>query len=853
MLQIFFQRYIFFALLGYNLLLFQSVATAQTISIQNNKVSRQLAFDGKVWRTVQFASNDGNPVLKVNSDEFHILGMNDEKFTVKDYEAFGQPQTSREGDTTILIITYGRSLNMNYGENAPAKIIVRYFAIQNEYTIRKSVRLIFDRPAVIDRLEVERFTTASSATGGGRGEPVFLDDRWFTGLEYPAGYSRHTNGNTPAAYSRYYEMVGNYSYIDLEGRDIEQNAQPGMVRLMHFPGNTVNGKNGSYIIESKTAVTGTGKRGETAAVAFMQYLSGIWKKPKSFLHYNNWFEPKAKDLKGDALLEIFKDFQEAIGPYHIKMDAMVADDGWQDHQSIWQPSPRYFPEGITDMKRLSEKLRQAGAGFGLWLSIGGTNAGVDWGASHGYLPAKPNKYFSQYFKYYSLSHPKYKSEMLRQVPALAQGADLVYYKHDFNQLSDLTDAGHPPTDRHGHEANLDAMIEILTETRKVKPEIYQNITNWIWFSPWWLMYGDALWMLAGDDGMNGNWPEISSRAMATTDRDTYIWRMWGNAADRPLVPISRLMTHGLIRNSTGNMESSEDTMQDWLEHVLMHYGRGTLLKEWYISPEVMNPDHWKALCSVHNWAKANQDKLNNMVFVGGRPDEGNPYGYIGWSGNKAVLVARNPSATTKKLLVPFNASVYFKGKAGDYYKARVVFPYLDNYARQFTSGQQMEIELPGYATMAFEVEPGRSQKTIAIPQAPSVDNSTANISSVHIPRDAGIRCDLLLVGYDSIPPIKVNGEALKPVRMSKSAINKFAGYAKAGMISEKARNWKMTVYDLRKFAGLAVKIECTPPEGTSVELHLLMERSVGEKADKNDQTRPWAITNTTRRQTIQLR
>ncbi len=134
---------------------------------------------------MDFASNDGSSILKVNSDEFHILGMNDERLTVKDYEALGQPQTSRSGDTLILTITYGRLVNGKYGEQAPVKIITRYLAIQNEYTIRKSVSLIFDKPAVVDRLEVERFTTSAPATGGGRGEPVFLHDRWFTGLEYP--------------------------------------------------------------------------------------------------------------------------------------------------------------------------------------------------------------------------------------------------------------------------------------------------------------------------------------------------------------------------------------------------------------------------------------------------------------------------------------------------------------------------------------------------------------------------------------------------------------------------------------------------------------------------------------------
>lgn len=836
------------------LIVFAVSAKAQRIVVKNDKISRTLQFDGKVWRTTQFANADGKNVLKVSSDELHILEMNDSVLTVDDFEATNKPSIIQKGDTALLQINYRLRSNKSYDENAPRKLSIYYIAIKREYVIRKYIVLSFEKPAVIDRLEVERFTTPAKATGGGRGEPVFLNNKWFTGLEYPAGYSRHTDGNTPAAYGRHYDAVGNYSFIDLEGRDVEPHGKAGLVRLMHFPGYAITDTKGIYTIKSKTAVTGTGKPGENAAGAFMDYLTTVWKAPRSFLHYNNWFEPKAKDLKGNALLDIYTSFKKAIDPYGIKMDAMVADAGWQDHKSIWQPSPKYFPNGIADMKLLSDKLKAQGTALGLWLSIGGTDAGVDWGIQHGYLEAKPNKYFSQYFRYYSLSHSKYKEEMIKQVPRLAKEAGLVYYKHDFNQLSDLNDnAGHPATDRHGHEANLDAMIEILTATRKTQPGIYQNITNWIWFSPWWLMYGDALWMLAGDDGTNGNWPEISTRAMATTDRDTYIWRMWGDSTDHPLVPISRLMTHGIIRNSTGNMESPDDTMQDWLEHVLMHYGRGTLLKEWYISPEVMKPDHWKALCTVHNWVALHRQSFNNTVFVGGRPDEGNAYGYIGWSGNNGVLVARNPSAKTQKLTIPFNQSVRFNGVFGKSFSAQVVFPYNDVYPEYFVSGKDIEIELPGYATMAFEIKEGKvankPQADLALPQIARLDS----VLSVTLPADCATQCDLLVISYDSLPNIKINGKYVKAVRTSQSSINAFASYAVAGMPSKTARPWKMASFDVTSFAGTTIEISYNSSESVSTEMHLLMERKVNGSSSKQQKHLPWAITNNTRRQTIQLK
>ncbi len=122
--------------------------------------------------------------------------------------------------------------------------------------------------------------------------------------------------------------------------------------------------------------------------------------------------------------------------------------------------------------------------------------------------------------------------MLRQVPALAQERTLYIINMISTSCQTLLMQGILLLTGMGTKQTLDAMIEILTATRKVKPEIYQNITNWIWFSPWWLMYGDALWMLAGDDGMNGTGLKFL-REQWLPLTGIRIYGAWGNPADRP--------------------------------------------------------------------------------------------------------------------------------------------------------------------------------------------------------------------------------------------------------------------------------------------------------------------------------
>ncbi|BCU77396.1 hypothetical protein llg_21110 [Luteolibacter sp. LG18] len=806
----------------------------------NDLVQRELTFDGKAWRTTRFIA--GTESLETQSDEFHIRMMDDAEFTVSDFVAAGQPVETKDGGTSVWTIRYQRPAGLKAGPSMPVAVTVRYSVAPGERWTRKAVALEFPDEATVDRLEVERFSAQGVATRGGRGEPVFLGDRWFFGLEYPAGHSRHTDGNTPEPDKHHYELVGNYSFVDLEGHDKDAHPRPGLIRLFHFPGYAVK-DGGTWKVASKTAVAGGGASAPVTG-QFQGYLKTIQKADRSFTHYNNWFDPAGKSLKVDSFTAIYRDFAKAVKPYGVKIDAMVPDDGWQNRKSVWEPTPRDFPGGFPDLVALSEALRKEGTELGLWLALDGTNTDVKWGESQGYPRAKANKYFSRYFAHYSLSHPAYQELLRKQLVRLAGEGKVGYFKHDFNHLSDVGEGnGHPPTDRHGHEANVDAMISLLKSTREANPRVYQNLTNWMWFSPWWLMHGDALWMLAGDDGANGNWPELSVRNMATTDRDTFLWRMWGDPKDRPLVPVSRLMTHGIILNERHQLEGPGDGVREWADHVMMYYGRGIQMKEWYITPKTSTPEHWKALGTIHRWAEKNFKALAKTDYVGGRPDEGHVYGYIGWDGGHGVLVTRNPSAETQVLEIP---SAPLPGGGS----SRVVFPY-HGAAPVSWSGGTIRVEVPGYQTLALEVDAGPAKRDAALSAVPV--KVSGKESAAMLPSDTKGRAEVLVIGYPDLPEVKINGQVATPLRTSKAKLNPFPGYARAGMPSDKARAWTMASFDVKALVGKELKVSLGGTEGSeaTAEAWLLVERA-GKDASFPEDTVPWAIDAGLRRQTVRL-
>jgi hypothetical protein len=828
-----------------------------TIALDNGVVRRELAFDGSAWRTVAFARSGGSDRLAVRSDELHLLMFDDTTLTIGDYEADGVPRRELHGPEAALVVRYRRQERRTYPASAPTAVEIRYLARDGEPYLRKQIQLTMPPEAEIDRLEVERFTTGASAVGGGRGEPVFLGDRWFVGVEYPAAHARHTDGNTPRAGSRRYDEVGNYSRIDLDGRDVEPKARPGLVRLMHFPGRARPGEDRTGSITSKTAVAGVGD-GAPMPIVFGNYLAAIRRAPRSFLNYNNWFDRDAKDLRGDRLVDVVRAFREVLDPAGIRLDAVVPDDGWQDKRTLYEPAATHFPNGLPDVAALGRALRGSGTSLGLWLALSGYNQAPP----ETFPRAQPCPYFARFKHSYPLAHTPFRDALGAQLRKLIRSGELSYLKHDFNPLCDVApDRGHPATQRHGHEAELDAMLDLMALERAENPSLYLNVTNWVWFSPWWLMHADALWMLAGDDGFNGNWPELAGRAMATTDRDTYLWRMWGDVRDRPLVPISALMTHGIIRNAQGQMQNPDDTIADWADHVVMHYGRGVQLKEWYISPKSMSADEWKALTQMHRYSERRAAALVNAVFVGGRPDEGHVYGYVGWDGDSGVLVTRNPNPREQTLRVPISAETLYRGDSRGAFRSRVLYPYRGD--GPGGGDGVFEVAVPGYATMVLEIERGKGGAPSRPLPPPGVERRADGVT-VDVPDEAMARNELIVIGYSKLPEVTVAGKVAAPQRSGTGEPNHFASYARAGMDSGTARPWRMASYDLTALRGQRVEIRFGDvPESGSFEAFWLLDRPVGASVggDRGKGTSveagrtvdPWAIADGYRRQTIELR
>jgi len=796
-------------------------ATADKIVLENSFVSRLLELDDGVWLTVRFARADGTNALAVRSEEFLIRLLDGSELTARDYRGLGKPRVWIEHEEQVVAVRYvpRRAL----APEAPTEVVVEYRLADEPY-LRKHIRLILPPGGAVDRLEVERFQTTQPCARGGRGEPVFVGDSWFTGLEYPGSETKHADG---------------------------------LVTLAHFPGLAkTNADADGTIIQSQIAVAGVGKPEDPLELAFSDYLDTIRRPSRVLLHYNSWYDFREDELTLDALVGTFEAFKKnVLDPYDLKMDVFVPDDGWQNPRSIWAPRKNLYPDGF---RPLAEALEAKGARLGLWIPFNGFNLDAAWGAGQGYEKSDQGRY-------YCLVGPKYNAQLRKVIEQITTEGNIGYYKHDFNQLQCSAEGhGHLPDARHGHEANLDAQLDLLAFERELQPDIHLNVTSYVWHSPWWLMHADTIWMAAGDFGYNHDWPQLSPREWAMSYRDAHFHKLY--AERKTLVPLSAMMTHGIIHGRYQLLGGKEETLREWSDYVVMYYGRGVQLMEWYVTPELITPEQrrWDVLGRATRWAIQNHDVLDNVVLTGGDPRLGRPYGYVHWSGERGILVLRNPDVREQTLEIPFDKSVRYRGDVGQTFQGRTIYPYIEKLPGKLVSGRPIRVTIPGCSVTAYELAPSLDAVPAPLVPAPPpyaacevvLDETGHEIAAarIELPDERMQRCDLYFF-------IRSQAAATTPARITLDGETACARKAHGA-------DWAVHSVDLSARKGQTVDValslvgEDSPfniPEA-SISTWLIMDRPAGagpaaaEEAPDPEAAYnlPLPISKGFRRQTVEL-
>ncbi len=356
---------------------------------------------------------------------------------------------------------------------------------------------------------------------------------------------------------------------------------------------------------------------------FLAYIERTRAHPyRPFLQYNSWYDLRNYTTR-QAVGAIQALGEELTVKRGVPVAAYLFDDGWDNHRSLWQFSPR-LPQGFAPLAREARKMRSA---LGVWLSpFGGygraRKARLRYGRAQGFETDAAG---------FSLAGPKY----YRRFRAICERMIRRYGVREFK--FDGLAAG-PRAGEAGLTADYDAMLRLLVQLRRLEPGLFINQTTGTWPSPFWLRYVDSTWR-GGDDHSFYGPGDQPQRWITYRDMMTY-----RDVVERaPLYPLNSLMLHGIIYARLAlRLKHSSD--RDFADQVWDFFGSGTQTQELYLTPALLDRRNWHDLAAAALWARRNARTLVDTHWVGGDPGLGQVYGWAAWSPARAILTLRNPSA-----------------------------------------------------------------------------------------------------------------------------------------------------------------------------------------------------------------
>jgi hypothetical protein len=440
-------------------------------------------------------------------------------------------------------------------------------------------------------------------------------------------------------------------------------------------------------VQTYSSVIGVAPKGQLRR-AFLYYVERERAQPyRPFLHYNSWYDigyGSEKILEGDALKVIDLFGKELTEKRKVTLDSFVLDDGWDNPATLWQFHDG-LPNGFTPLQQAAAKY---GSKLGVWLS--------PWGG-YGKPKEQRMKYgeqegFETNKRGFSMAGPKYYGRFRDACMKMIREYDVNYFKFD-----GISGSGAPTGAEPEYAADVEALLRLITELRKAKPDLFVNVTTGTWSSPYWLWYADSTWRSGNDWGTCG-WGSKRRQQITYRDNETY-----HNVVLRaPLYPINSLMTQGIMFANHGLPDETDGLVDD----IHAFFASGTNCQELYLTPSLLDAKTWDVLAEAAKWSRENADTLVDTHWIGGDPIKGEVYGWASWSKRKGILSLRNPADKPNRIALDIGKAFELpEGAAQKYslkspWKSDTAVP-----AIELSAGEEHTFELKPFEVLVFDATP----------------------------------------------------------------------------------------------------------------------------------------------------
>jgi hypothetical protein len=421
---------------------------------------------------------------------------------------------------------------------------------------------------------------------------------------------------------------------------------------------------------------------------FLYYIERERAQPyRPFLHYNSWYDIGygVEKIQPGRLAEVVELFgKELIKKRGVAMQSFVLDDGWDDPASLWR-FHEGFPDGFTPLRQAVEKYDSV---LGAWLSpFGGygqaKEARLKYGRAQGFETNKSG---------FSLAGTKYFGRFRDVCIKMINDYNLNYFKFD-----GIGVGGRPAGTTAEFASDIQALLRLMSELRRARPDVFINTTTGTWSSPYWLWYCDSTWRSGSDWDKYGVGTERQQQ-ITYRDKETY-----HNVVKRaPLYPLNSLMTQGVMFANHGLPKENAGLIED----IRDFFASGTNCQELYITPSLMSPEHWDALAEAAKWSRDNTDVLVDTHWAGGDPAAGEVYGWASWSERKGILSLRNPSDKPGSIMIDIGKAFELPNGAAEKYSLKSPWKQdAGGEAIVLSAGKTHTFELKPFEVLVFDAMP----------------------------------------------------------------------------------------------------------------------------------------------------
>ena len=193
---------------------------------------------------------------------------------------------------------------------------------------------------------------------------------------------------------------------------------------------------------------------------------------------------------------------------------------------------------------------------------------------------------------------------------------------------------------------IDIFQAMRNQRGEKRNDLWINLTCYVNPSPWFLQWGNSVWMQNSQDIGRLNVKRLSQLDQLLSYRDDRYFDFVKTRAFQ--FPLAHLYNHDPIYGNTANLAGKMND-DEFRTYLMMMATRGTAFWELYYSYNMMNEGQkWVINADVLHWINDNYEILKHAKLIGQTPAKGTPYGYSAWSGQEGIISVRNPSDEVKE-------------------------------------------------------------------------------------------------------------------------------------------------------------------------------------------------------------